>query len=88
MVGLAFHASTCRYHPLTQPTRLKRSPRGDPPVPRSDAGVTFPMQRGADVHVRDRWGRNALQDAIDNCHYSVTSRLAAQVLDWVLHTKQ
>jgi ankyrin repeat protein len=41
--------------------------------------VDLLVQRGADVHMRDRWGRNALQDAIDNNFSSITSRLAAQV---------
>jgi hypothetical protein len=38
-----------------------------------------PSRSGADVHMRDRWGRNALQDAIDNKHPAVAARLAALV---------
>jgi hypothetical protein len=44
-----------------------------------DEVVELFIQRGADVHLRDRWGRNALQDAIDNGHQAVVARLAAQV---------
>jgi ankyrin repeat protein len=44
-----------------------------------DEIVELFLQRGADLHMRDRWGRNALQDAIDNGHLPVTARLAAQV---------
>jgi hypothetical protein len=44
-----------------------------------DKIVELLIQRGADVHLRDRWGRNALQDAIDSGHATVTSMLAAQV---------
>lgn len=44
-----------------------------------DKIVELLIQRGADVHLRDRWGRNALQDAIDNGHATVTSMLGAQV---------
>ncbi len=44
-----------------------------------DKIVELLIQRGADVHLRDRWGRNALQDAIDSGHATVTSMLASQV---------
>lgn len=44
-----------------------------------DKIVELLIQRGADVHLRDRWGRNALQDAIDHGHATITSMLAGQV---------